>query len=69
MCLRKTTTEYNTSIGPRSGASAGPHLVIPVPDPPYYVERKDIQDRLHELLASADVIQPRAALWALGGMG
>lgn len=65
----KRTTKYNSIIVSRSGISAKRQFMMPFPHNPNYVERKDIHDRLNELLAPSNDTQPRAALWALGGMG
>lgn len=44
-------------------------FAVPIPRSPSYVAREDVHDRLNELLAAENDFQPRAALWALGGMG
>lgn len=44
-------------------------FMVPIPRNPSYVAREDIHDRLDELLVAENDFQPRAALWALGGMG
>ncbi|TGZ77195.1 hypothetical protein EX30DRAFT_374832 [Ascodesmis nigricans] len=53
----------------RSGTSAERQFMVPFPHNPNYVERKDVQGQLDDLLTPKKDTQPRAALWALGGMG
>ncbi|TGZ80755.1 hypothetical protein EX30DRAFT_378703 [Ascodesmis nigricans] len=59
-----------TSVDPSlSTTSAERQFMVPFPHNPNYVERKDVHSQLDELLTPKNDTQPRAALWALGGMG